>query len=285
MGPATLVCVGVVPALVALIVFALVWRLSGIRTAAAPVAVAGMAFAVGVCAGYVALIRVAKLAPAYPNDGWQWLPWLALLASTLVCGAASPRFPRWVVPSIAAFVAILTVAIIVPRWVSLAPQRPVWMAVGAVAICGVWILLDTLWRERVTLSATVAVGLSGTATAAVLALAGSLKFGLLAGLAVSAFGGTVLATRIGRVPTAQRGILLGYCTLVMGILLVGWLYSADSAPPASFLLPALAPAVIGILGHPRVKARTGRWQGPLELTLAAVASGVAVWMAWPTESW
>lgn len=285
MGTASLVCVGGIPPVVAFIVFVLVQRLAGGRTPAAPVAAAGMAWAAGVCAGYIAAIRVVQLATLWPTDGWQWLPWLALLATTLAGGAASPVLPRWVIPAVAALVSVLVMAVVLPRWVPFLPRRPFWMAVGAVLISGCWLTLETGWRQRTDRMPALALGLAGAASALLLAFTGNLRFGQVAGLAAAAFGGVVLATRAGRVAGAERGAIPGFLVSVLGMLVVGYLYSADTAPGAAYLLAGLSPAFLSAAIQPAVARRLGRWHPALELAVVLIPSGVALWLARPQETW
>ncbi|RPI82863.1 MAG: hypothetical protein EHM42_09015, partial [Planctomycetaceae bacterium] len=244
MGFSNLLCAAITPALLALVVFALLWKFAGTRTAGGAAAIAGMALSAGVCGGYLASIRLLSLARPYPVDGWEWLPWLTLLASVVGGAAASPRWPRWLLPALAGGVAILVAAIVVPRWPSLLPQRPWWMAVGAVAVAGSWVVLDAMWRDRRGLTAPVALALAGTTIAIVAALSGSLKFGQLAGFGVAALAGTILAASIGSAIGAVRGAIPGFTVQVYGTLLVAYLYSADSIPVAAFLLAGAGPLLL-----------------------------------------
>lgn len=285
MGFSDLLCVGMTPALVALLVYALLGKFAGTRTAGGATAIAGMALAAGICGGYLASIRILKLARPFPVDGWEWIPWLALLASVLGGGVASPRWPRWLLPAVAGGVAILVSAVVVPRWPSLLPQRPWWMAVASVVIAGTWMVLDSAWRDRRGMASPIALVLSGTAMAVVTTLSGSLRFGELAGIGVAALGGTTLAAFLGSNLPAMRGAIPGFTVQIYGTLLVAYLYAGDSIPAAAFVLAGAAPLSLAVVGHNRLRAVAGQWQPGVELVMVLIPVVIAIWLARPQTTW
>jgi hypothetical protein len=205
----------------------------------------GIALAVGFFLGYWLL---PDWAPLVPEKHWQWLPYLGAAAvlggltqATGVSGAE-----RLLAYGVLALVAAWQ---LVPMWEGLQPTRP-----NAVPLLAGYLLLVaallTALPDR--LLGTLMVGLlttSAGATALLIAVGVSVKYGQVAAIATAAMAGCAVTSLLPKLtrrasegsadqpPNAIRGLIPVFTILVGGLAFVGGI---EPSPPMPMILVAPA---------------------------------------------
>src|SRR5438093_851828 len=166
-----------------------------------------VALAAGVWAG-VFTLDLAPLTPSGP--GWEWLPHLAILA--LPAGWAVARSRRLLVLPVGVITAVVSVAMIVPKWPPLTRENVAWtLALGEMAL----VLAVVLVRVVPLLPKTAVVAamiLVMTTISLVLFAAGNARFAQTTGVVTAALGGAALVVTFIRQDVAEtivRGLIPG----------------------------------------------------------------------------
>ena len=191
-------------------------------------------------------IRLLALTPWKPVNHWHWLPSIGL-----ACAVLSPLFVHGNVlirGTGAVIVTGVSAYLLVPDWRDLPASRTTTTFVLAGAEIVLWVVLMPLAAksDRRVLSSVLAASLIGTA--AILSLAGSLRFGQIAGCMAAGYLGFAIAQCLNRKAEPLPDVTLPFVVIGCGTLFVGYLnldLSSDSSVPAiCFLLPPLAPVSV-----------------------------------------
>lgn len=251
---------GLIPAAVA----AALWSLSTrwARTESLQRAATAAAFVAGVHAGYW-LLALGKPTPA---SHWEWLPWTLLLSVAGAVPGPSGAGGRLLKSAFVLLVAIVTSWGLVPDWDHLQPSRSVHLVALIVGIVLISAGLEPLTRRMA--AARLFLLLAGVLVceAAILALAGSLRFAQIAGCGAAALAGMSLAACFDRTGRPSAGIALSFALLAAGMMLIGKVNSFSDVPLISYLLPPLAPLAL----WPAIAGPGAHLTGPRRWLLSAV---------------
>lgn len=191
-------------------------------------------------------IRLLNLSPWKPASHWHWLPYIGL-----ACAFLSPLtvhrnvFIRcasaWIVTYAAAF-------LLVPDWDDLPASRTTTIFVLAAAEFVLWILLTALVTKSDSRILFPVLSASLIGAAAILSLAGSLRFGQIGGCLAAGFLGFAIVQFLNHKAESSPDVTLPFVVIGCGVLSVGYLNldsSSDTSVPAiCFLLPPLAPVSV-----------------------------------------
>jgi hypothetical protein len=250
--------------------------------------VLGFALAAGFFAGYWFLPDAALV----PSKHWHWLPYLAAVA--LVGGLTSASDASWTARLLAyGAVAVVAAWKLVPHWGDLQP--PWHYAVPLLA--GYFLLLSVLLvalPDRLLGPLFVSLlCVSAGATALLITIGFSLKYGQVAAIAAAALVGCLMATLLPKLTRRAsegpsewldpsiRGLVPVFAILVGGLAFVG---TIDPSPPMPVMLVApAAPLMLWLFaagplarlnGPPAIAAQTAAVLLPLALAIAwVVVSG------------
>ena len=236
----------------------------GQRYAAA--AAVGLAF----IAGYVLLPPWAALVP---ERHWQWLPCLAaaaMLVGPLAQAVGIISGERWLLHAALSGAAAW---LLVPDWGGLEPPRAVWIGLLAGYL---WLMITTISAlpDRLLggLFLTLLTALS-LVLAATLAIAISLKYGQVAGIAAAAMAGCTLASFLSRQSCAARGVIAMYAVLVGGMAFVGCI--EPQRPLVALLLIPAGPLALWLFAGGPLARWTGSVAGALRIVAVLVPPVVA----------
>lgn len=227
--------------------------------------------AVSVVAGFVLGYLLLGLGPLQPATHWHWLPHVLVIA---LIGPAwyAARGNGQIAPAILGVSVTLAAAfVLVPDWPDLQPSRPVYLACWTLYTAVILLLLHPLFSEsRGPLLPFVLIGtlLCG---AALLGLAGSLRFLQIAGCGAGAFLGLFCVTVFDRRERWLAAIALPFSLLASGAMLIGETNSFSDVPRFCYYLIPLAPLTLW----------AGRWRpiealAPHKRTAVLIALPVAV---------
>ena len=272
----------IVPAGVAAIVLALTLTWKRRRGGGATIGSAdGLAAGLGLLAGFVALAGSIQIDWDFlkPDDGWDWLLGLAILA-TLVGGIAgrpgSVSFGlRWGVRLVVAGL---------EGWLLARAEKvhPAWALGIALAVLSLWGLLDRLARRRPGITLPALLATIALIAAAVLELAGLLSFAQMAGVLGAVLVGLACLARWMPEASPARGAVPAFAVMVPGLMFTGELNTYSDVPPTSFGLVLAAPLALALIDSPIGSRLAGRWTRALSiaamvalLALAAALAGIA----------
>jgi hypothetical protein len=250
-------------------------RWSGLAAGARGDRVAG---ALGLMAGFVAARVVLEWLQWLPENPWDWLPYLVLLAAAagLIDPGPPAKLLRWPVRlAVAAGAAWL----LVPDLPDMEPARPVWLAATAAAVFLLWSLLDPPAARQPGGLLPGLLALAMGAAAAVLEGAAFLKLvQVAAALAGILAAGAVCS--LGRTPRGYaRGMVPGVAVVLPGLLLNGYLNCMTEVPPASFLLALAAPLGLWVGAVPPLRDAKGWWPVLVQCAAVLLPAGLAAGLA------
>jgi hypothetical protein len=264
-----------VPPLAAAVATAwLLWRLLPVNIAERYAL--GIALAVGFFIGYWLLPD--NWAPLVPQKHWQWLPYLA--AAAVLGGlplAAGVSWPE----RLLAYGALALVAAwqFVPLWEELQPPRHYAVPLLAGYLFMLTALLTAL-PDRLLQSTSVALlTASAGATALLIAVGVSVKYGQVAAIAAAAMTGCFGASFISaKRALAIRGLISVFAVLVGGLAFVG---TIEPTPPQPIILLApAAPLMLWLFaagplarlkGSPAIAAQAAAVSIPLTIAVIWIA--------------
>lgn len=205
-------------------------------------------------------------------DGWDWLPWLALLA--LLVGLATRPLPRLVAWAVWLAVAGVAARLLVP------PDLSILVPVAfAATVTLSWILLTHVARQHPAGWLPFALSVLCVLASLVLLHAHSARLGDVAMLLSSCFLG--IAVPAWRRKATAEGAIPAVAVALPGLLLVGQQNTFSEVPLTSFLLPAIAPLGLALLLIPAISRRWPVLVGLLALLLPGL---IAVALAARVES-
>jgi hypothetical protein len=182
-----------------------------------------------------------------PNQAWQWLPYLGVVAAIASAVRRSGGRVIWLRWLVLVGVAALFGWLLTPTWSVFGLTRP-----GSIAIAMAYFLLIVSPLELIPSSlpgrAFVALLMLAAALAAVaIGAEVSLRFAQLAGLAAAALAGCVLARLVGvdSSEEAQHSLILIFVALIGGISFVA---AVEPDPPIVALLALPLTPLLGWLG-------------------------------------
>lgn len=304
MGLIDLMSVGVLPGLAALLTFFVMSRLTRSGSPAAMRSAASVAMAAGICVGYIAAIRVLKVAEFVPSVGWNSIPWMAAGIS-LIAGVFLTVGWGWrVVFPFFLLTSLIVVSIAIPVFPNarMTPPRWVWVTCGTAIVTLTWWSWEIRWKRIVTWTSLGSLVVFGTTMAIVLGLTGNRKLASIIGFAVAAACGTALSCGLRREVPAMSAILAGFFATTVPMLLVGAAYSGETSSPAAYGVMSVAPLIIAQVGIWRLRvAGSQKIPSTIELApmsprrfqageiaeflLTGLLCGGAIWLAWPIETW
>ncbi len=177
-----------------------------------------------------------------PKRHWQWLPYagvVAMLAGPLTLASGVHAAERWLMHLV---LALATACLLVPAWSTLQPPRPVFIGILAAYLFLLMSGLDALPGRllgRLFLAHLIIVTM---VVAVLLAVAVSVKFGQLAGIATAALAGCWASSFFGAQAVSPRGMIPVFVVLVGGLAFVGCI--EPQQPMFGMLLAPAAPLTL-----------------------------------------
>ena len=236
-------------------------------------------------------IRLLALTPWKPVNHWHWLPYIGL-----ACAFLSPLTVHRNVVIRCASALIVTYAsafLLIPDWDDLPASRATTIFVLAGAEFVLWILLTPLVPKSDSRILFPVLSASLIGAAAILSLAGSLRFGQIGGCLAAGFLGFAIAQFLNRKAESLPDVTLSFVVIGCGELFVGYLNldsSSDTSVPAiCFLLPPLAPVSLWLASTVKPLAALPRGLRICAaiaiaacIILFAVMRAIAVQVSWTT---
>jgi hypothetical protein len=220
---------GLIPAAAALVLCSLLGRLlpDGIAARYRLAAAFALAVFVGFAAG-------PQRKSFIPEEFWDWVPYLGVLAA-IVAGAARANrishIARWVMIAV---VAALAAWLVVPTWEDLAPPRPVHLAAVAVGIAALALLLEPLSKRLPGRAFPWWLMVTAGACALLILAEVSETFGRLAALPASALVGCLLAAWLTTAAADWGSLALPYAVVVGGYTYTSAIYPSPPLVPLVF---------------------------------------------------
>lgn len=239
------------------------------------------AVAVSLGVGFSAAFALLPWAPLLPQEHWQWLPYLSLVA--MIVGAASvadgigwlERFALNLV------VAAVTAWFLVPEWKSIESIRHWHLLVVGAGVVFLCAAIDPLARNRPGPALPLTFFATNLAGSVVVLSSGSLKFAQLGGAVVFSLLGCMLVAFIWRRKVSFRGAVPVYVVLLGGLMYIGRIHSYSEVPLASYVLVAVAPLGLWVTAVGPLTRRPKVWRIVTRVTSVllplAIAVGLAAW--------
>jgi hypothetical protein len=234
-----------------------------------------LALALGFLAGCLAQDLV-PLRPA--RAGWQWIPYLPLLAVPAGWLCARARWPE------ATFLAMATTAFaaafpIIPGFNSMRVTNSFWaFALGEASLLLCLVLQrSAAYFPPVLFAAALAA--CSIAQSIVIMESGWASMAQISGLIVGIMIGAAAAAlpRLGAFHAAAvRGMAPGFAAISTGIVFSAYLDSSSDVPGGCYAIVLLAPLTLALSVLPPIKRLSSRWQVGIPLTTLALLLGFAV---------
>ena len=239
-----------------------------------------LAVAAGLAAGFIALAASGELTWEFLalEDAWHWLPLLSVAAA--VVGVADRalarcRLLRWGVRLVVAGVA----AWLLVRGESAYQEvSPGWYAGLTAAVLALWGVLDPAVGRWPGAWPALLLAVVGLSSGAVLALAGIMKFALVAAVPAAVLGGCAGAAWGDPGESAVRPALPAFAVALPGLLFSGWFNTFSDVPAASFLLVWAAPLALGVTAF-LLAPSTKRWPAAVQAAAVLAPVGAALALA------
>jgi MFS family permease len=236
--------------------------------------VAAIAFAAGFCAG-VALIRPWD--ELLPSRHWQWMFYLSLAAAVvgpISAAAGLHRIERWLLLALTALVAAW---LLVPTWESLQPPRLAWVPLLAGYLFLLAAALEPMARLLPPRNLLGLLMLSAADSAALVAAAVSLTYGLPAAAAAAALLGCSAALLLSADADHVRGVIPAYAAVVGGWAFVGCV--DPQVPMPLLLLAPAAPLALWCCAWGPLAKLKGAGAMAVQATAVVAVLAAAAWLA------
>jgi hypothetical protein len=237
-----------------------------------------VAGAAALSAGFCAAWVVLPAARWWPEDPWDWLPYLTVLAGGAGLIDLVPAVPRLLVWLVRLAVAAVAAWLLVPVLGELAKLRSGWLAGTAATVCLLWFLLEPLAGRLPPGRLPALLGLVAGAAAVVLEAAGILKLAQAAGVLTAGLAACALASW-GRTSSFLRGMIPGLAVVLPGLLLNGYVYRTTTVPAVAFLLLLAAPLGPWVGALPLLRDMTGWRRTVVQAAAVLLPAGLAVGIA------
>lgn len=249
----------VTAAVVAAVIRAIPWGDNGHRQAP------GWALVVGFALGYGLL----KLGRWQPEDSYEWI--LYVVAAAAICGPLLARDEATWYERITLFgvIAISGSWFLVPTWQSLEPSRLYWLLVTTLSIVAVACCVEILAKRLSSWWLGLLLAGTGFFASVLLMLSGSAKFAQIAMAFSGALVGLGVMSLWRKDDEPIRGIGLGLATGLIGMLMLGRVYSFSKIPTGSYALIAFAPLPLLLTVVPPLR----KWEGAKLYAVSGLACG------------
>ena len=209
-----------------------------------------------------------------PQENWEWLPWLGVLA----CRINATSSNKWILGILYILFALLATWLLVPEFERLAPERPYWLIAVPLMLL-VSLGSSTGLSHRLAGPALPFVLLLATFAAALLAFAAAIaKFAELGLIVTGMLAGCCVASFCFPSRPLTSAIAPGWSVLYPGFLIEAKLYSYSEVPLASYILLLCAPLTIWLTAIPPLRKMKPVWR--TVLTLVLLLAPIAVGLYW-----
>lgn len=234
----------------------------------------------GLAGGFFAAFAFLDWAPLKPEDSWNWLPYLALLAVGAGFTEELANVPVSVRWCLRGMVAAAAAWLLLPDWPELQANRVAWLAAIGLAVLVLWSLLELVAQRQPGPGLPLLLLALSLAAAALLFLAGNLKLALLPMALAAGLGGLTLVACIYSDKALLPGAVPGFTVLFVGLVFTARFhnYAEPPVPAASFVLVGAAPAVLllGLLPQVAQLRASRRFAVQAVALLLPVALGLAL---------
>lgn len=229
--------------------------------------------ALGVAAGFLSAYAYLEPGHLTPASHWQWLPWLAMIASivgpiSLATGVKLPE--RW---ALSVILALTAAWFLVPTRASLEPMRTTYLLAVAAGMTLLWNLMDRPAQSQSGVPLALALAATSLSGAALVAFAVSIRIGFLGAVGAAALAGGGLSAAWKRDSTFVRGMLAPASVILIGVLLTAQL---NGLPISTIALILSAPVTLWLFEAGPL-ARLQGLQSQLVKTIVVAVPHIAAW--------
>ncbi len=239
-----------------------------------------LAVGAGLAAGFVALAATEQIQWGFlrPEESWDWLPALALLAAAAAFAEQIGKPSHVIGWAGRLVVAALTAGLLVRAQSARQPVEPYWYAAVALAVVALWAVLDLAARRLPGGTLPALLALVALAAALLAELADLLTVAHLGGVAAGALGGWAVVAWRRPQPGVCRAGVPPLAVLLPGLLFVAYFNTFSEVPAASYFLLLAAPLLLGVtlLLPARGAPSLGRRLLPVAAALLPLAAGLAL---------